>query len=183
MNADERAPMCYFLLYTDINYFLNSEHSSICGSAFKSRAYKMAKKASKKLKGKTSSYFFRTTSLMPKIHDSELAKGADTKTCIWTALNMCKEEFPKEPCHKPPAKWPKKYNKIKQRKTLVVHFLNEKPEFLEKVSINLIELLLLQIIFRTTQIEHVAIVSHIISCWMEFILVPKKTKTPKNVKQ
>ena len=46
--------MCYFLLYTDINYFLNSEHSSICGSALKSHAYKMAKKGgSKKLKSRT----------------------------------------------------------------------------------------------------------------------------------
>ena len=120
---------------------------------------------------------------MPRIHNSELAKGSDTKTCMWTALNMCKEEFPREPCHKPPAKWPKKYNKMKQRKTLAVHFLNEKPVFLEKVSITLTKPLLLQIIFRTTQIEHVAIVSHIISCWIEFILVPKKTKTLKNVKQ
>ena len=54
LNPDERAPMCYFLLYRDVNYLLNSEHSSICGSAFKSHAYKMAKKGgSKKLKSRT----------------------------------------------------------------------------------------------------------------------------------
>ena len=53
---------------------------------------------------------------------------------MWTAINMCKEEYPKVPCHKPPAKWPKKYDKMKQRKTMVVHFLNEKPDFLEKVG-------------------------------------------------
>ena len=84
LSADQKAPMCYFLLYTNINYFLNSEHSSICGSAFKSHAYTMIKKGkSSKLKSK-----------------AELASSADTKTCLWTKLGMCKEEFSKVPCHK-----------------------------------------------------------------------------------
>ena len=84
LNASQKAPMCYFLLYIDINYFLNSEHSAICGSAFKSHAYAMIKNSkSSKLKSK-----------------AELASSADTKTCLWTKLSMCKEEFSKVPCHK-----------------------------------------------------------------------------------
>ena len=76
---------------------------------------------------------------------------------------MCKEEYPKVPCHKPPAKWPKKYDKMKQRKTLAVHFLNEKPEFREKVSDNY-KSPFCKKIFRTKQVEHVVVVSHSMHC-------------------
>ena len=50
-------------------------------------------------------------------------------------MDKCEEEYPEVPCHRKPETWPKKYKSaIKQRKTYVINFLNEKLSYVERVN-------------------------------------------------
>ena len=117
LEVDEKAPMCFFLMYSDMKHLLNSQHGARCGAELRTRVNQLAASgASSKLAQKL-----------------ELADKTDTKKCIWTKIDLCTKEYPTVPCHRPPVKWPRSYNKVKQERTLALHFLNESPDFVEKV--------------------------------------------------
>ena len=83
---------------------------------------------------------------------------------MWTKIGLCTEAYPTAPCHKPPVKWPRKYNKVKQEKTLAVHFLNEKPDYIEKVNLKMIALILILQLYRTSTARLAAVARPTTKC-------------------
>merc|ERR1712106_600369 len=81
-----------------------------------------------------SSHKSRTCVNQLAMSGNKIADGTDTDKCVWTKVGLCTAKYPTVPCYKPPAKWPRKYNKLKQERSMAVHFLNEKPCFIEKNS-------------------------------------------------
>jgi len=113
---DDKAPICLYLLYKDPAFYINSEHSNLCGKRFRVMAHYLIKSSTSKLSKKYTR-----------------SNNKDSAKCLWTRVDKCEEEYPEVPCHRKPETWPKKYKSaIKQRKTYVINFLNEKLSYVER---------------------------------------------------
>merc|ERR1712227_911536 len=116
-------PMCLLTLNESPIWFMNSQLNTNAGCG---RKFNLA------------AHYHVFTHENKAWRDTYRRKGKeDTSKCLWSKVPWCdyigyKNSAPKTPCHKKPKKWPANYYRVGQRKTHVINYLHEEPEYVER---------------------------------------------------
>ena len=95
LKADGMAPICFYSMLYNHEEFMDSElHKSGCGVNFADYAHKSLLGTFKK---KVYYRYSKTHSILSgeKLTVSAAKGVGDTKSCLWTKVENCKEMFPK----------------------------------------------------------------------------------------